>query len=166
MEGSTTSESVEDLVVSYLLQSEFDLDIKLLVDVVEQYSFDLEEEELMKMVRMLDILGAEKRWREYDFFFLHFLTKSKKKPSMFLSNFELEEIELEEKEKEKEGDMEPVSYTIHVNEIRNLDRVENISKYGSKELINYTLQRDIFMNICIIWKVGNRKMRYSYSYRK
>jgi hypothetical protein len=42
----------------------FEMNIELLIDVVVNYRFDLPIEELVEVVRMYDILGAERR-REY-----------------------------------------------------------------------------------------------------
>jgi hypothetical protein len=48
--------AVEDAILSYLRQ--FDMNLSLLVD--------LSVEEIVEIVRMLDVLGAEKRLREYE----------------------------------------------------------------------------------------------------
>jgi hypothetical protein len=46
--------------------SVFQMNIPLLMNVVESYRFDLSIGDLVEMVRMYDILGAEKRLREYE----------------------------------------------------------------------------------------------------
>jgi hypothetical protein len=58
------SRSVRLAVLDHLIT--FDINISLLIEEVQSYSFDLVVEQLVELVRTFDILGAEKRLREYE----------------------------------------------------------------------------------------------------
>jgi hypothetical protein len=77
------SPSLRRAIINHL--NIFDINIPLLVDAIEKYRFDLENDELVEIVRILDILGAEKRLSEYEA--LLFL-KLKKKNDYFSSEWE------------------------------------------------------------------------------
>jgi hypothetical protein len=44
----------------------FDINVSWLMDVIDKYEYEGEIEELVEIVRALDILGAEKRLSEYE----------------------------------------------------------------------------------------------------
>jgi hypothetical protein len=116
--------------------------VRLLLNVIESYRFDLEIEELAEMVRALDILGAERRLIEYQ---AVLYTKWNK-------------CELDQKGWEQRcGERLPVSFFDHVkkyDDFGNYSRI--IGSVGSQRLIEYFLSRDdssacrsnIFISLC------------------
>jgi hypothetical protein len=58
------SRSVRVVIVDHLFT--MDINISLLIEIVENYRFKAEIEELVEVVRSLDILGAERRLLEYE----------------------------------------------------------------------------------------------------
>jgi hypothetical protein len=54
----------------------FDIDIPLLLNMIESYRYEAEIEELVELVRALDILGAEERFSEYEAILLKKLRKT------------------------------------------------------------------------------------------
>jgi hypothetical protein len=100
-----------------------DINIPLLVDVVENYRFDAEIQELVEIVRSLDILGAEKRLLEYE----------------GLLYMKLKEIERNTVEWERIcGERLPVSFSDHKKVFSPYTTVsEIIGRIGSQRLIKY-----------------------------
>jgi hypothetical protein len=58
------SRSVRVFIVDHLIT--MDINVSLLIEIVENYRFEAEIEELVEIVRALDILGAERRFLEYE----------------------------------------------------------------------------------------------------
>jgi hypothetical protein len=52
------------MIIEHLVT--FDMNLSMLVDVIERYRLEGEIEELVEIVRCLDILGAERRLSEYE----------------------------------------------------------------------------------------------------
>jgi hypothetical protein len=118
-----------------------DINISLLLNVVESYWYDLEIEELVEIVRSLDILGAELRCSEYE-------------AVLYLK---LKEIDPMEKEWRKIcGDRLPVGFIDHVRRFPfGFTSSQLLGKVGSRRLIEYCLTKyhevnknDIFSYLC------------------
>jgi hypothetical protein len=60
----TWSPSLRISIIDHLLI--LDINVCLLVEVVESYKFDLDGDDLVEVMRSFDILGAERRLREYE----------------------------------------------------------------------------------------------------
>jgi hypothetical protein len=123
-------------IIKHLINME--IDISLLMDVVEKYRFDLEIEELIEIVRALDILGAEMRLSEYE-------------ATLYMTLGE-EEIQWE-----KRGETRlPVSFFDHVSKFKNYPIPHIIGRTGSQRLIEFFLVKnndeqshiDIFTGLC------------------
>jgi hypothetical protein len=115
-----------------------DINVSLLIDVVEKYRFEAELEELIEIVRALDILGAETRLSEYE----------------ALLYVKLKEIEKDEKEWERIcGERLPVGFFDHIYMLSN-NLVELLGIVGSQRLIEYYLEKgnlntvEIWVSLC------------------
>jgi hypothetical protein len=107
----------------------FDIDLSLLINIVETHEFVLELIELIEMVRAFDILGAQKRFLEYE---LLLYSKMKENP---------------EEQKEPNhwethyGHRLPISFFNHIKTFTNFDW--HVGIVGSKRLIEYFLDLKI-----------------------
>jgi hypothetical protein len=130
----------------------FDINISLLIDVVESYRLEAEIEELMEIVRALDILGAEKRLSEYE----------------ILLYIKLKSIEKNQKEWEiKYGHKLPVSFFDHVKDFIGVYTIPiKLGFLGSQRLIEFIANESnrncIFMGLCTKGHLSLAQWLYSF----
>jgi hypothetical protein len=134
------SSLVRVAIIDHLIS--FDINISLLIDVVEKYRFEAELEELIEIVRALDILGAEKRLSEYE----------------ALLYMKLKDMGIWKEKKEMEricGERLPVSFFDHVKKLEIFDSSSKIVGFlGSQRLIEYCLHEhnsnkdEVFISLC------------------
>jgi hypothetical protein len=133
------SRSVLVTIIDHLIT--MDIKISFLIDIVENYRYNLEIEELVEIVRSFDILGAEKRLFEYE----------------ALLYIKLNEIEENKREWQKRcGERLPMSFFDHIEKflfIRSSSEI--IGSIGSQRLIEYFLETNnhankdlIFIQLC------------------
>jgi hypothetical protein len=120
--------SVRVSVIDYIIG--FDINLSLLINVVESYRFEAEMDELIEIVRSMDILGAEMRLSEYE-------------AILFLK---LKDAIRDVNEwKRIYGERLPVNFFDHIKKFQ-LDIVQSylqiIGIVGSQRLIEYFLEND------------------------
>jgi hypothetical protein len=126
-------------IVDHLIT--FDIDISWLIDIVVSYRFEVAIEELVEIVRAMDILGAEKRLLEYESILY---------------------IKLQESGKTYEewegicGDRLPVNFFDHIKTFSSASSSRIIVIVGSERLIEYFVvkysnplnKNEIFIGLC------------------
>jgi hypothetical protein len=113
----------------------FEINFPLLIKIVESHEFDLELDDHVEIIRMYDILGAEKRLREYEILLYEKIIERDERFTWRESNY---------------GKRLPVCFESHIYEMRQIgDTMWNILHIGSKPLLIYKLQRG---NITPQWK--------------
>jgi hypothetical protein len=116
--------SVRVMVIDHLITME--INISLLTDIVESYRFDLAKEELVEIVRSLDILGAERRLSEYEA--LLFIQSKRKGTKIYEKRL-------------------PVSYFDHTKKFELMESsAEVLGMIGSQRLIEYFLEYNKKLN--------------------
>jgi hypothetical protein len=107
----------------------FDINVSLLLGVVEYYIFNLEIEDLVEIVRAMDILGAERRFKEYE----------------VVLYIKLKETTNESEWERRLGERIPVNFYQHMKEFNYgfNSYSQLIGNFGSPKLIEYFLQINI-----------------------
>jgi hypothetical protein len=119
-EGLGISFAAQNTILSFLDTFQFENKMELLSRVLVQRNYKLNFEELVEIVRMLDILGHN-RLREYEILLFEAMKRRKLKEYSGL----------------------PVSYFDHAFEIGRMCLEENIAKTGNKEFIDFILFQDV-----------------------
>jgi hypothetical protein len=133
------SQGIRVAIVDHLIT--FEIDIVWLMDIVVTYRMEVEMEELVEIVRAMDILGAEKRLLEYETILYVKFKKSGK------AYKEWEEIC---------GDRLPANFYDHIEKFFSASPSRNVGTVGSERLIEYFIvsnnttldKNEIFLGLC------------------
>jgi hypothetical protein len=124
----------------------FDFNISLLIEVIDRHKFVLEIEEMVEMIRMLDILGAECKLKEYGILLIEQLQEKGKYKSW------------KEYESTRKLPISFETYLIEIQQQYRKNRVNYLCSFGSQEFLEYyyyakhiqTVRPDeIFRYLCI-----------------
>jgi hypothetical protein len=113
-----------------------EIDVGLLIDAIETYRFDLKVDQLVAIVRALDILGAERRLTEYEVSLYIKLKTGKADEEEYVGGLR-DVIEWAKRRR----DRLPVSFSDHIVEkCQNCSIPYVVGKVGSQKLMEYCLE--------------------------
>jgi hypothetical protein len=146
------SKALRTAIIDHMIT--FEINISLLIEVVESYRFDVDIEELVEVIRALDILGAELRLSEYE-------------AILFLQLIEIEE----DKRVKHCGNRLPISFFDHIKVFQYCSQKSYVIGYvGSQRLIEYFFEKmnsrldnyHIFIGLCSKGHLRTAQWLYSF----